>query len=124
MRIEASLTDDAVLAELGRRLSRWRLERNLSQAQFSEQAGVARRTLQRLEAGEPVQLSSFIRVLRALDLSESIDRLVPEPTPSPLERLKLARHERRRARPRKTDGAGEQVAPWAWGDELGGEADA
>jgi transcriptional regulator with XRE-family HTH domain len=119
MRIEAQLTDDAVLAELGQRLARGRLERNLSQAQFGEEAGIGRRTLQRLEAGEQVQLSSFIRALRALDLLESLDRLVPEPTPSPLQRLQLAGRERQRARRRKTDEDGEEAEPWTWGDETG-----
>jgi transcriptional regulator with XRE-family HTH domain len=116
MNINASMTDDAVLGELGLRLSRWRLERNLSQTQLGEQAGLGRRTLQRLEAGEAVQLSSFIRVLRVLDLIDALDRLIPEPTPSPLERLKVAGRERKRARPRKADPSDTQAGPWRWGD--------
>jgi transcriptional regulator with XRE-family HTH domain len=117
MRIDKRLTDEAVLGELGRRLARWRLERNLSQAEFGEEAGIGRRTLQRLEAGEPVQLSSLIRVLRVLGLLESLDHLVPEPAPSPLERLKLAGRERRRARRREAGDAGDEAEPWTWGDE-------
>jgi transcriptional regulator with XRE-family HTH domain len=118
MRIDPRLTDDAVLGELGRRLARWRLERNLSQAEFGEQAGIGRRTLQRLEAGEPVQLASFIRALRVLDLLETLDRLLPEPTPSPLERLQMAGRERRRARRREAGRAKADAAePWMWGDE-------
>jgi transcriptional regulator with XRE-family HTH domain len=119
MRIDGHLTDEAVLAELGRRMSRWRLEHNLSQAEFGEQAGIGRRTLQRLEAGEPVQLASFIRALRALNLLESMDRLLPEPTPSPLERLKLAGHERQRAGQRKARESDREARPWTWGDETG-----
>jgi len=119
MKIEGQLTDDAVLAELGRRLARWRLERNLSQAEFGEQAGIGRRTLQRLEAGEPVQLASFIRALRVLDLLESLERLLPEPTPSPLERLKLAGRERQRAGQRKAEESDREATPWAWADETG-----
>jgi transcriptional regulator with XRE-family HTH domain len=120
MIIGAHLTDDAVLGELGQRLSRLRLERNLSQAQLGEEAGVGRRTLQRLEAGEPVQLSSLIRVLRVLGLLESLDRLVSKPTPSPLERLQLAGRERRRARRRGAGRAEDRAGPWKWGDETGG----
>lgn len=118
MRINDQLTDEAVLTEIGNRLSRWRLERNLSQAEFAERAGLARRTVQRLEDGESVQLPSFIRILRALGMSESLDRLLPEPTPSPIERLKNDGHRRQRARGRKTDESTEE--PWVWGDDRHG----
>lgn len=117
MKIESQLTDEAVLRELGERVARWRLERNLSQAQFGEEAGVGRRTVQRLEAGEPVQLPSFIRVLRILGLLEALDRLVPEPVPSPLERLKRAGRERQRARQPRSSVPGDDVGRWTWGDE-------
>jgi transcriptional regulator with XRE-family HTH domain len=108
-----------VLGEIGRRLARRRLERNLSQAEFAAEAGVGRRTVQRLEAGQSVQLLSLIRVLRVLDLLEELDRLIPEPAPSPIERLKLRGRERRRAR-RSPSAAPEppESAPWTWGDEA------
>lgn len=117
MRISPHLTDEAVLAELGKRLARWRLERNLSQSEFGDEAGLGRRTVQRLEAGAAVQLPSLIRVLRVLDLLESLDRLVPEPVPSPIERLKAVGRERRRAgRPRSSEPDG-VTEPWRWADE-------
>jgi transcriptional regulator with XRE-family HTH domain len=118
MSIHDRLTDKAVLTELGERLARWRLERNLSQGAVGDEAGVGRRTVQRLEAGESVQLTSFIRVLRVLGLLESLDRLIPEPTPSPLERLKLAGRERQRAR-RSRPSDSDTEGPWRWGDEGG-----
>lgn len=118
MRITDQLTDEAVLAEIGNRLSRWRLERNLSQAEFADRAGLARRTVQRLEDGESVQLPSFIRVLRALGMSESLDQLLPEPVPSPIERLKSDGRRRRRARGGKADESPDE--PWVWGDDREG----
>jgi putative transcriptional regulator len=121
MKLEDQLTDETVLRELGARLARWRLDRDLSQAEFADEAGLARRTVQRLEAGEPVQLPSFIRALRVLGLLESLDRLVPEPAPSPLERLRLAGRERRRVRHRRTDVDHSDAEPWTWGDRAGGE---
>ncbi len=119
MKIDAHTTDGAVLGELGRRLARWRLERNLSQAEFAAEAGVGRRTVQRLEAGQSVQLMSLIRVLRVLGLLEALDRLIPEPAPSPIERLKLAGRERQRARRSSSEPAEpSEPAPWTWGDEA------
>ena len=120
MRINDQLTDDAVLTEIGNRIARWRLERNLSQAEFAERAGLARRTVQRLEEGAPVQLPSFIRVLRALGISESLDRLLPEPVPSPVERVRNDGRRRQRARGRKTDDSADE--PWVWGDDQAGKS--
>jgi transcriptional regulator with XRE-family HTH domain len=135
------LTDEAVLSELGARLERTRLERNLSQRELAAEAGVERKAVQRLEAGEPVKLTSFIRVLRALALLDALDALVPEPLPSPIELLKLRGKRRRRAsgtrgKNKKTPRAGksektspaprgeeipsaqEATLPWRWGDET------
>ncbi len=97
MNITRATSDDSVLAELGQRLARTRLELNLTQAELAEQAGLARATITRLEAGEQVKLSAFVRVLRELDLLDALDRLVPEPLPSPIERLKLEGRRRQRA---------------------------
>ena len=120
MRIESQLTDDAVLAELGSRLARTRLQRNLTQAGLGDEAGIGLATVQRLEAGQPARLTSLIRVLRVLGLLDALELLVPEPTPSPIERLKLQGRQRRRATHSRP--AGETAVerkPWVWGDEGG-----
>ena len=85
MRIQQQLTDETVLRELGERLSRLRLQRNLTQAQLADEAGVERKAVSRVEAGEPVQLVTLVRVLRALGLLDALDAVVPELQPSPLE---------------------------------------
>src|SRR3546814_11464112 len=88
MKIDANLTDERVLTLLGERLLAIRLARNLTQAELAEQAGVSKRTLERLESGAVAsQLSSLLRVCRALGLLERLEVLVPEPTPSPLANL-------------------------------------
>ncbi len=122
MKINQYLTDEAVLTELGERLERTRLERNLTQRTLAAEAGVERKAVQRIEAGEPAKLTSLIRVLRALGLLDGLDRLVPEPVPSPIELLKLHGRSRRRASgERLRKGAptlAEQTEPWRWGDET------
>ncbi len=120
MKIENDLTDESVLSELGARLERVRLERNLTQRELAARAGVAYKAIQRIEAGESVKLTSLIRVLRGLELLDALDQLVPEPTPSPIELLKL--HGRRRQRAsgtrRKSAPRRDAITPWHWGDET------
>jgi transcriptional regulator with XRE-family HTH domain len=113
MRFSESLSDDAVLREIGSRIARVRLGGNLTQEALATQAGVGVNTVRRLEDGTPVQLSSLIRILRALELLDELERAFPEPVPSPIERLALGGTARRRAR---TSPRGRPTA-WRWGDE-------
>jgi transcriptional regulator with XRE-family HTH domain len=116
MKITKQATDEAILSELGGRLAQVRLERNLTQAKLAEQAGVSKRTVERLESGSvATQLSGFIRVCRVLDMIERFDILVPEPVPSPVEQLKLRGRKRRRASTRRKAKASSKK--WQWGDE-------
>lgn len=117
-----STSDDTVQQEIGTRLARYRLNKNLTQTEMAEEAGVSRATVARLEKGHSTQLSNFIRVLRALDLLENMDVLIPASQISPMQQLKLAGKQRQRASsPRKVvknpQGVAEDPAPWRWGNE-------
>lgn len=115
MKIVNSLADDAILQELGRRLAAVRLNLNLTQAALAEQAGVSKRTIERLESGQvATQLSGFVRVCRALNLLERLDLLLPEISASPIETLKLHGRQRRRASNRVADTPA--TKPWRWAD--------
>ena len=115
MNFDNLLSDDAVLAELGRRIAEERLARDMTQAWLAEAAGVAKRTVERLEGGESIQLGNLIRCLRRLDKLDGLERLLP-PTPvNPLELL--ARRRRRRFRARG-GGVARTTRPWTWGDET------
>ncbi len=82
MKMSGQLSDEAILKELGGRLAAARLLRNQTQAALAEEAGLSKRTVERLEAGEvAARLSALIRVLRALDLADRLDLLAP-PQPS------------------------------------------
>ncbi|MGD0252916.1 MAG: helix-turn-helix transcriptional regulator [Verrucomicrobiota bacterium] len=116
MKITKQATDEAILAELGGRLAKIRLDRNLTQAQLAEQAGVSKRTVERLESGAvATQLSGFIRVCRVLDVIEQFDMLIPEPVPSPVAQLKLRGRKRQRASAIKATKP--STKKWQWGDE-------
>ena len=116
MKIDSNATDDAVMVELGGRLARVRLERNLTQVQLAHEAGISKPTLQRLESGAvATQLSGFLRVCRVLGLVEGFETLIPEPVVTPMEQLKRQSRKRQRASGKKV--AAPQPKKWTWGDE-------
>ena len=106
-------TDQAILAELGARLSSVRLSRNLTQAELAHDAGVSKRTVERIEAGQSAQLTSFIRILRTLDLLDSLEFLLPPPQPAPMDLLRRAG----RAPQRATGSIAPSDERWTWADD-------
>jgi len=115
MKISMELTDQAILHELGGRLATVRIERNLTQAALAEQAGVSKRTIERLESGEvATQLSGFLRVCRALGLLERIENLLPEAAPGPMAQLRQQGRKRRRASGKRA--AAGTPRQWTWGE--------
>ncbi len=115
MKLTKLLSDDVVLAELGKRVARRRIDSQLTQAQLAEQAGVGKRTLERFENGESTQMLSVIRIFRVLDLLPHLDRIIPEQGPRPMDLVKLRGKVRRRASsPRGSD----RPDTWSRNDET------
>ncbi len=115
MKITAALTDDAVLAELGARIAARRIDLELTQATVAEQAGIAKRTLERMEAGKTSALSTLVRVLRVLDAATGLDSLLPESGPRPMELLKQRGKARQRASGKRAAKASNK--PWHWDEK-------
>jgi transcriptional regulator with XRE-family HTH domain len=126
MHLNELMTDAAVLAELGRRLARHRLERNWTQAELAAEAGVGQATVQRAERGESVQMTSMIKLLRTLELLGALDLAVPESIDLPIARLEREQRKLRRRASGRSAGRGRArparesaERPWRWGDEPG-----
>ena len=115
MEITGLLTDQAILAELGARIAFRRVELQLTQAQVAVQAGIAKRTLERMEAGHTSQLATLIRVLRVLDAASGLDTLIPESGPRPMDLLKQKGKVRQRASGRRAAKASGK--PWQWDEK-------
>jgi transcriptional regulator with XRE-family HTH domain len=115
MEFTSLLTDDALLAELGARLRRRRVDLALTQAELARRAGIAKRTVERLEVGASVQTSRLVRVLRALDLLAGLDALVPPVRARPMEHLR--RDGKPRQRGSSTTPRERADEPWTWGDD-------
>lgn len=117
MKITPQIPDQILLLELGRRLTAVRLAQNLTQAALAEKAGVAKRTIERLESGAvATQLSGFLRVCRALGLIEGLEMLMPEQVASPMAQLKLQGNKRQRAS--KAKAAKAKPEKWTWGEST------
>lgn len=99
--INPSMTDAAIVQEVGRRLMQARLEQNISQQQMAEEIGVSRNRYSRLEQGNG-KLELLIAALRVLNKLDAVDALLPAEVFSPLEALKRAGKVRQRAYPKSS----------------------
>lgn len=92
-----AMTNTAIAAELGSRLERLRLERNMTQIALANEIGITAKSYRQLTTGSG-KLENMIAALRALNCLDQLDNLLPEPPPSPLAQLKLRGKQRQRAR--------------------------
>ncbi len=121
MKMTNQTTDEVILSELGHRLAQARLDRNLTQAQLATEAGISKRTLERMESGAlAMQLSAVIRVCRVLGVLDHFELLLPESGPGPIAQLKMGGRKRRRASGAAVPPSGQVSSlpqrPWTWGD--------
>jgi len=118
MKITSELTDQAILHELGARLERRRIDAGLTQAQLAEEAGISKRTVERMEAGHSTDAVMLLRALRVLKLLEAFDQSIPDQPQSPLALLKgKGRTRQRVGRPRRPveDSTGSPAGHrWKW----------
>lgn len=108
-----SLSDAAILKELGQRLRAARLNRNWTQSALAKQAGIGRRTLQKAEEGEVTTLATLTAILRGLSLLEQLDQLLPPPPQSPVQLALLQGRKRRRASKKRPSNT--RSNNWQWG---------
>jgi len=99
-KITAWLDDAEIIAELAKRIRGKRLAMNCSQVQLAYETGLSKLSIQKIENGHNMQLSSFIRVLRYF---AELDKLEPLLTinASP-ELLYKNKQQRQRLRARKS----------------------
>ncbi len=75
------------LIVLGQRISELRIARRLTQVELAYEAGVSHRTLQRLEAGEPVKSDGLVKIIKCLGQLDSILDALESTAFSPYEKL-------------------------------------
>lgn len=91
------MTDPALVKEIGAGLKQMRLNKNISQADLAEKAGIDRTTISRLEGGSGGTLITLVQVLRALDRLDILNVFREEPSISPIQLLKIQEKSRKYA---------------------------
>ena len=106
-----SNADDVILQNLGEQLKRMRLNKNLTQTQLCEVSGLSRSAISDMENKGSGSMSTFVRVLRALEKLEILNHFITEVPISPIQIAQLKGKIRKRA-----SGAGvksnKEVSEW------------
>ncbi len=78
MKIKNNSKTELVIQEIGSRLTKKRTEASLTQAALALKADVSKRTIERIESGSSIQLSTLIQVLRVFDMLEALELVLEE----------------------------------------------
>jgi transcriptional regulator with XRE-family HTH domain len=81
------MTDREILAEIGRRLRRYRLAQDIPLLDVAERAGLSKTTVANAEAGRNPTLETVVRILRVLNRLDGLEAFLPTPRVSPIELL-------------------------------------
>ena len=111
MKIDNNLPEKTVTSELSERLKQYRIDYQMKRTDLAEKAMVSVGTIARFENGQDISLSSLVKILKALDLGNNLDLLIPDPTERPSFYAENAPKKKRAGRSKtvKND--------WKWGDE-------
>lgn len=110
-------SNDLIYIELGKKVKSYRLAMNLTQAQLAAKAGLSKRAVERIESGENKTMDNFIMILRAFNLIENLDLLIPNQETRPTDIInKVPQKKRVRASVSKVSSDNSSVRI-KWGDE-------
>ena len=105
------LTNSEIAVELAHAIRRWRLSpagANISQQDLSLKSGCGLTPIKRFEKTGGISLHNLIGLMRAMDLLDRLEQLIPEPDePGPLDLLERSRKPARQRATRKTAKANE-----------------
>jgi transcriptional regulator with XRE-family HTH domain len=91
-----SLSDDALMRQIGLFIRHKRMQRNFTQDELAVASGISRSTLSLLERGETVTVPTLLQVLRVLDQLQVMNFFEIVESISPLALAKLQKHKRQR----------------------------
>lgn len=92
-----AMADPEIVNEICQAVKQMRINKNISQQQIADIAGLDRTTISRMESGRAVNLLTLVTVLRALDKLDILNVFKPEQVISPIKLLKEEEKKRKRA---------------------------
>lgn len=98
----STMTDLAILSEIGSRLESLRLSRNITQKEMSQNTGLSVDAIRAMEKGKG-KLQSLIALLRELDALDTLDSFIPPMEPDPVSIAQMHGKVRQRARRKLND---------------------
>lgn len=107
-----SLSDPAIVKEIGKQLKQMRLNKNLTQAQVAEITGLDRVTISKVENGRAATLLTFVQLLRAFDNLTLLNTFNSEPEISPMMVAEMQEKYRKRASPKKNNPNNNYQSEW------------
>lgn len=112
MKIIGGYSEEKILKEMGRRIKQYRISMSVTQAELAEKCGVSASTVTRIEKGDDVKISNYIKILSMLNLADNIDILIPEPQPD-FKSLFEERPEKQRVK----SNSKKSNSKWTWGED-------
>lgn len=73
---------------LGKRIKDYRIQSGWSQIQLAKRSGISTHSISNIENGNGFTLDNLIAILRALNLVDNLDLLIPELAPNPFDMIK------------------------------------
>lgn len=104
----------ALLLMLGERIKAYRIDYPMTQKELADKSGVSVRSIQNFENGKDIQLHNVIKLIKALDLGENLNLLIPDVSKKPSMYLEKTK---KRVRVRKVKSVNAEDSTFQWGDE-------
>jgi len=97
-----AMADPEIVNEICQAVKQMRINKNISQQQIADIAGLDRTTISRMESGRAVNLLTLVQVLRALDKLDILNVFKAEQVISPIKLMKEEEKKRKRVgKPKK-----------------------
>ena len=87
-------TDSAILKQIGQRIKKERVAKNITQTGLAEACGLSQFSISQVENGHNTSLSSIIAILRALNRLEVLEALFAEKPISPIALSEMQRKQK------------------------------
>lgn len=111
LKINSEIQDKAISAEISSRFRQYRISYPMTRSELAEKSMVSAGTISRFENGSDIGLLNLIKLMKALDLEEKMDLLIPDPQERPSYYVNNCALKKRARKTVKKDN------DWKWGDE-------